>query len=390
MSPEAVGYLEPLIDKQLAASVHGYSKKETNLQLAKHLRILFVGDLNYYAKGASRLKAMEQLGATVIGLPHTPFGNTQTGTSSISLYFRLAWKLGVHIDTEQVNQKIQTIAAIEKPDLLWIEKGNMIRPSTLKAVRARSPATIIASYSDDDMFHPINHTRAYLGCLPLYDAVFTTKSYNANPDELPRLGAKHCVMVDKAYDPDQHKQVELTAAESAELGADISFIGSFAPERGETLNFLGDNGISVVVWGNGWSGFTPTSPNITIKNQALVNTPDDLRFTKGINGSRINLCFLRKINRDLQTDRSIEIPASGGFMVAERSPEHDRLFEDGKEAIYFEGNAELLEKTRYYLAHEDQRAKIALAGYERSRRSDYSHENRMADMLTDVLKIPQS
>lgn len=355
-----------------------------NVHTAENMRILFVGDLNFYAKGASRLMAMEQLGATVIGLPHTPIGNSNTGTPKISLYFRIAWKLGIHIDTEQVNQKIQTIAAIEKPDLLWVEKGNMVRSSTLRAVRARSPKTVIASYSDDDMFAPINHTRAYVGALPFYDVVFTTKSYNANADELPSLGVKHCIMVDKAFDPDQHRQVVLSPAEQDELGADVSFIGSFAPERGDALNFLAENDVSVIVWGNGWDGFMPSSPNLRVKRQALVNTPEDFRFTKGINAARINLGFLRKINRDLQTDRSIEIPASGGFMLAERSAEHERLFKDGKEAVFFEGNAELLDKIRYYLAHEDERAAIARAGLGRSRNDGYSHKDRMKMMLNGL------
>ncbi|NQW00555.1 MAG: glycosyltransferase [Rhodospirillales bacterium] len=344
-------------------------------------RILFVGDLNFYAKGASRLKAMEDLGIRVIGLPHTAQGDPATGAPGLSFYERLAWKLGVHIDSGQVNRKIPAIAALEKPDLLWIEKGNMISRATLKAVRDRSPGTKIIGYSDDDMFNPLNHTRAYVRTLPHYDLVFTTKSYNAHADELPALGAKRVVMVDKAYDPDQHKLLPLTAAERAELAADVSFIGSYAPERGEVLNFLAANGISVVVWGNGWGRFTAASPRLTIKNQALVNSPENLRFTKAINASRINLGFLRKVNRDLQTDRSIEIPASGGFLLAERSPEHERLFEDGREAVYFDSNAELLDKIRHYLAHEDTRAAIATAGHARSRASGYSHRDRMAEML---------
>lgn len=347
--------------------------------------ILFVGDLNFYAKGASRITAMEQLGATVISLPHTPLGGDETGTPDISLNFRIAWNLGFHLDTENVNRKIQDITRLKKPDVLWIEKGNMINPSTLKWVHDISPNTKICAYSDDDMFHTINHTRAYVKSLPHYDVVFVTKSYNANPDELPAMGAKRCVMIDKAFDPVQHMPVTLTQAEKTELAADVSFIGSYAPERGEVLNFLAENGVAVMTWGNGWGGFRISSKNLTITNKPLVNTPNDLRFTKGINAAKINLGFLRKINRDLQTDRSIEIPACGGFMLAERSNEHERLFEDGNEAVFFKSNAELLEKIRYYLDHEIERTQIAKAGYERTRAGGYSHKDRMATMLETAL-----
>ena len=34
-------------------------------------------------------KILEELGAEVIGLPHTPMGGDATGTSGISLYFRI-------------------------------------------------------------------------------------------------------------------------------------------------------------------------------------------------------------------------------------------------------------------------------------------------------------
>ena len=94
------------------------------------------------------------------------------------------------------------------------------------------------------------------------------------------------------------------------------------------------------------------------------------------------LAFLRKANRDLHTDRSIEIPACGGFLLAEYSDEHARLFEEDKEAVYFRSRDELVEKVKYYLIHEEERRDIVAAGLQRCRTSGYSHRDRVAFMLS--------
>lgn len=357
-------------------------------RLATEPKVLFVADLNVYSKGLSRLRALRGIGAHVEALSHTAIGGEDNGHAPLSPAFKLAWKLGLHLDTEGVNKAMLKAAEGFPAELIWIEKGNMIRPATLAKLRALRPRAVIASYSEDDMFNPLNRTRAYSAGLRHHDVVFVTKSFNADPGELPSLGARRCVMVDKAYDPDQHHPLILTDAELDELSADAGFIGSYAPERGAALRFLAENGVAVRVWGNGWQQFTGAHPNLRVECRPLVNVPNDLRYTKGVRATRVNLGFLRKLNRDLQTDRSVEIPACGGFMLAEQSDEHARLFEDGREAVFFQGFSEMLEKTRFYLDHEDERQAIAAAGYRRCVDGGYSHAERMRFMLAAASDTP--
>lgn len=79
--------------------------------------------------------------------------------------------------------------------------------------------------------------------------------------------------------------------------------------------------------------------------------------------------------------RSFEIPACRGFMLAERTPAHQALFEEGKEAEFFSSVEECADKARFYLDHPESRRAIAQAGYDRSIESDYSLRRRLRDVL---------
>ena len=161
------------------------------------------------------------------------------------------------------------------------------------------------------------------------EIVFTTKSYNVNPKELPSLGAKKVYFIEKAYDQKFHRPVHLNEIEKEIYGSDVSFIGTYEFDRHQKLLYLAKSGINVRVWGNGWAKSIGQHPNLHVENRPAYGE----EYVKHICTAKINLCFLRKIYRDLQTDRSIEIPACGGLMIAERTPEHEVLFKE-EEAVF--------------------------------------------------------
>jgi hypothetical protein len=107
-------------------------------------------------------------------------------------------------------------------------------------------------------------------------------------------------------------------------------------------------------------------------------------YAKFICGCRICLGFLFKGNRDLQTTRSVEIPACGGFLLAERTDEHLALFREGEEAEFFDNYDELLRKVRYYLTHEDERFRIAQNGLRRCRESGYSYDAVLESVVRQI------
>ncbi|OQY75802.1 MAG: hypothetical protein B6D44_00725 [Ignavibacteriales bacterium UTCHB2] len=239
------------------------------------------------------------------------------------------------------------------------------------------PKIKIIHYSPDDMINPQNQTSFYLNDIPLYDMHVTTKSYNV--DELYNLGAKKVLFVNNAYAPEVHKPYELTTEEKNKYSADVSFIGAPEKERSDSILEIADAGIKIVIWGNGWSKFLSPTPNIIIREGWYA----DENYSKIICASKINLAFLRKVNRDLQTTRTMEIPACGGFMLAERTSEHLKLFKENEEAVFFSNNNELKNKIEYYLNNDDARTRISENGMKRCIKSGY-------DNVTMIQKVIDS
>ena len=107
-------------------------------------------------------------------------------------------------------------------------------------------------------------------------------------------------------------------------------------------------------------------------------------YSDAIAGSRISLGLLREVCSDQHTTRTFEIPAIGGFMLADRSQEHMEFFKEGQEAEFFSSDDEYLDKLRFYLANDDVRRRVAQAGHERCLRSGYSYDDRIRCVMTEL------
>ena len=292
------------------------------------------------------------------------------------------FQLGLPVTIPENNGENKTICSLVSQndyDIVWIDKGQTIFPETLQYIKKVSPHSIIVSYSPDNMALRHNQTQQYLKCIPLYDYIVTNKSYII--DDLKKLGAQNVLFVNNSYEDSFHYPRELSAQEIKELGGDIGFIGAWEKERCESICYLADHGIKVRVFGIGkWADYKNYSPNLRIEGRQLLGED----YCKSLQAFKISLCFLRKMNFDQQTTRSVEIPACGGFMLAERTEEHLALFEEGKEAALFSTNEELFEKCRYFLEHKEERTRIAKKGFKRCQESGYSNIETIRKVLITI------
>lgn len=341
------------------------------------IKILFVGDLNEYARSNQRFKALKRNGNEVFGLSSVPIGEVPGVSQKIGLKEKVHHKFGRHLDKSGINKNLGSKVNEILPDILWVEKVLSLKPKVLKKIRSNFPSMKIIHCCEDDMYAKHNSSVYFRESLPVYDIVFTTKSYNCN--ELPSIGGKRVELFKNCYDPKLHRPVN----SRQKYSCDVSFIGTFEKDRAEKCLYLAENGIHVRVWGNGWDSYKGKNENLQIESKPLYNED----FVTALRSSKINLCFLRKINRDLQTSRSVEIPACGAFMLAERTDEHLTLFQEDKEAAFFDQDnpEELLEKVKYYLAHDHKRKNVAEKGRDRCLNSGYSHDEELKRMLSLVM-----
>lgn len=345
------------------------------------LAILYIGTRS--GTCLQRARALSELGHTVVHIPSNipRLWRLPCQIDPIYNLYRVANRIRRAPDFYGANVRALWAASRRTFDVVWVDKGLWISPGTLDQLRALQPRARFVTYSPDDMLNPANQSPRYLRSIGRYDLHITTKSYNVA--ELEQLGAKEVLFVDNAFDPAIHRPIELSQEDEARFAAEVGFIGYFEQERAELMYRLAVAGIPVTVRGPNWRLFKKSHPLLEVIDTYVGD--DD--YARVLSATKINLGFLRKGNRDLQTTRSVEIPACRAFMLAERTAEHRRLFEEGKEAEFFASFEELLAKCRHYLAHDLERRKIAAAGYRRCH-AGYTNTQRLSRMLEHVLGIP--
>jgi hypothetical protein len=280
------------------------------------------------------------------------------------------------------NEEIALLGKTFQPDIVFFIQARYVKAETIRDLNKGS-ATFV--YMNDDMFNPANQTWAFLDALREFQYVFSTKTYNVA--EFKAAGARSVAYFPNAYDPLIHYPAEPTPEELRCYRGDIGFVGTFRRERADFLAEVA-NGLEqyiLNVWGGGWHKMNrPYFPRARWAKLRRRIRGAELwcgDMGKAIQSNKIMLGLLNHANRDRHTSRSLEIPACRGFMLAERTDEHRTLFEEDKEAVYFDSYEELSDKINYYVRHGEARIQIAHAGYERCLKSQYTYEDRARSVL---------
>lgn len=333
------------------------------------MKIFFAGNIEYGSHSLGRMQAFQNIGHSVLKFDFRMY------LPKNRILNAFLYRYGLKFLAKKLNKSF--VEEINKfdPDLIWVDKGLYLFPETLQSISQKK-----VHFNPDDPFgHYKYGWHIFKKSIPFYDIHFVPRPQNIK--EYLGYGAKKVIEYDRSYNRKLHYPVKLNPEEKKKYSVEVGFIGSYAEARSNSIKYLIKNGIDVYVYGPGWKKeFQKSGLLRYVKSDAIYGD----EYRKVICGMRIALHFLRKENRDFQDSRSFEIPACGTFMLAERSYKHEEFFEDGKEAVYFNTDKELLDKVKFYLANPNLIGDIAKAGYVRSINSGYDHESRLCSLLKNI------
>jgi spore maturation protein CgeB len=240
----------------------------------------------------------------------------------------------------------------------------------------RAAGAFVTNINHDDFFsmNPNNRSPLQRAALPFYDFVFVTREVNVA--EVAPINP-HVEFFPFAYHPKFHRPVAIPPA----FDTDVVFVGTWEAERCHLLEQLVQRvPARYAIWGSHWSGAGKNSPlrPYLIGRDALLD--DQCR---ALGGAKISLAFLRKLNRDDYTQRTFEIPACGGLLLAERTARHASFYREGIEAEFFDPQSpeELIEKVRSLLADPARRQAIRDAGKQALERQHHTYRDRLERLL---------
>jgi glycosyltransferase involved in cell wall biosynthesis len=279
----------------------------------------------------------------------------------------------------EYNQLILDTAAQVRPDILLAFKGSFVESRTLETL-GQSGVTLYNYYPDTS---PTAYDSYLVESIRFYDCVFYTKKFWAKA--IPQgVEGRRLIFVPHGYDPDIHRPLPLDEDDIERYGHDVTVIATHTAYKEQLLSELVRRlpEVDLHIWGNGWRERS-RSPELKLCIQGFALCGS--QYAKVVGASRISLAIMSgKVQGvaqgDETTTRTYEIPACGGFMLHERTPELLELYEEGEEVACFGSPEELADKIQHYLAHPDEREKIARAGHARCVPA-YSYDNRAREIL---------
>jgi spore maturation protein CgeB len=232
------------------------------------------------------------------------------------------------------------------PDIVFILSMKYLDATTVKTIRRAAPDAVIVG-RDEDAWPETRPERLAI-------AVETDMVLNTSAGRFLQTykdaGVQRCAFFPNLCDPD----IQFHYCVDATWKSDMVFTGRAArkqqgnsPEREAIIKRLS------------------RMPACRIYGSFGVPKVEGLDYFYALSGATIVLSINAVNDVSLyHSDRLINSLACGSFVLARRVPDTERLHEDGKHLRYFETEEEFFDLAGWYLKHDPERQKIAMAGME--------------------------
>jgi spore maturation protein CgeB len=284
------------------------------------------------------------------------------------------WHLGGHRPLRLKPFSAEVIRRCDQDKPSMVLTTGLAPLSTTALIQLRQRRITTACYLTDDPWNPQHRAPWFMSALRQYDHVFTPR--RANFSELQALGHPRIYYLPFAYAPDIHHPPEpLSDSEAAPWKSDVLFIGGADQERASLMRDLDSAGLNLSLWGGYWNQMAG------LQSRAKGHAGPS-EFRKLVAHAGVNVCLVRRANRDGHSMRSFEIPAVGGCMVVEDTPEHREIFgPEDRTVRYFTTTKELVDKCRALIRSEEQQRRLAEAVGQHIRTGKNTYGDRLASLL---------
>ncbi len=317
-----------------------------------------------------------------LSFEHYTFYDALVNMGHDVLYFDIG-ELHEKYGFEKMNRRLAEVVRAEKPELLFCVLFRYLNQETMRAI-SKSGDTITLNWFCDDHYRFETLSRRWTPC---FNWVVTT-SQTAFP-QYQRAGFKNVIKSQWGCNHSVYHKLDLP------LKYDVSFVGQPYADRRQLVEALRAAGINVMTWGVGWDGGRLSLDEMLgVFNQSRIN----LNFSSSISADkyysrdklfRLHRWISKRLNRPTTQyltaikGRNFEIPSCGGFMLSGDSENLRNYYEFGKEIAIYNNPDDLVRQVRYYLAHEEERTRIAQAGYERTLR-EHTYTHRFTEIFKRI------
>ena len=348
------------------------------------MKILYIGHAAPESTSRHRADALRRLGHEVIVAdPYAALAGQLRGRLRGALHYRSGYRLLQGAACGWVDGLLRQHAAW--PKIVWLDGGELIGLKAATALRLFGCPTVLYNIDDPSGHRDGRRWDSLLSALPAYDLCVVVRAENVT--EFRALGARSVHRVWRSYDEVQHRPFDSVEDIPAAFRSEVAFVGTWIRGEGrdEFLLALIELGLDIAIWGDHWQ----KSPNWSRlrahwRGPALAGRD----YVAALQGARLALGLLSRGNRDLHTTRSAEIPYAGGLLCAERTTEHQAMYREGEEAVFWKDAEECAAICRRLLTDDALRERIRQQGRARVQQGGYGNEAVCRDILSRV--IPNS